>query len=227
MIRRNSGIILAILVFSALLIAIVSVLIYGRVKVRAIRVPTGGMANTIVPGESLFVKRSIEKVERGDIVVFEWPKDPAVHYVSRVIGLPGETVSVKARHVYVDGKELPEQRAYVLPENYNEPAGALHEVSVEGMGPYRVYYHAPDATGAGPVAAVDETPFAASEPYRIPDNHYFVLGDNRDDSLDSRYWGTVPRAAIIGKATMIYWSSRKDSAGNEEMNWDRMFSKVK
>lgn len=99
---------------------------------------------------------------RGDIVIFEYPKDPSQTYVKRVIGLPGDTVGIKSGQVFVDGRCLPE--------------------------PYRVY------AAHGDMA-----------PQLVPHESYFVMGDNRDVSDDSRYWGDLPRQDIIGRAVARYW----------------------
>ena len=100
--------------------------------------------------------------KRGDIVIFDYPKDVSQVYVKRVIGLPGETVAIQAGQVFIDGKPLPE--------------------------PYRVY------AAHGDMAA-----------QAIPRSQYFVMGDNRDVSDDSRYWGDLPRQDIIGRAVACYW----------------------
>jgi signal peptidase I len=100
--------------------------------------------------------------KRGDIVIFDYPKDVSQVYVKRVVGLPGETVAIQAGQVFIDGKPLAE--------------------------PYRVY------AAHGDMAA-----------QAIPRSQYFVMGDNRDVSDDSRYWGDLPRQDIIGRAVACYW----------------------
>ena len=108
---------------------------------------------------------ALQGPRRGDIVIFQYPKDPQQTFVKRVIGLPGDTVSIKAGRVYVDGASLPE--------------------------PYRVY------EAHGDMA-----------PQLVPHESYFVMGDNRDVSDDSRYWGDLPRYDIIGRAVACYWPPR-------------------
>lgn len=145
-------------------------------------------------------------------------------YVARVVGLPGESIEVRGLYVYVNGKEIPEQRVTVSP-NLNRDG--LEELSAEGTGPYRVFYVSrKPGNDAGRSGDLDGGRFGVNEAFQIPGNEYYVMGDNRDDSSDSRYWGTVPGTLIFGKPTMIYWSSGRDKAGNETVRWERLFTKI-
>jgi signal peptidase I len=181
--------------------------------VRFVRVPTGAMMNTILPGDQLIGHKLLGSPARGDIVVFQYPKDEA-RYVSRVIGLPGETIQLKGQLVYINGRALDEQR--VLVASGDNPDGPLQELTMEGSGPYRVYYVKPRFTE-------DETPaetpgdIAIDTPFQIPNDSYFVLGDNRENSYDSRYRGAVPSDLIWGKCSFIYVSERQP---------ERIFRKV-
>jgi len=181
------------------------------------------MANTIIPGDHLVVKkRAFGEINRGDIIVFKYPKDTSVKYVFRVVGLPRETIEIRGRSVYINGQELAEQRVTVIPDQYFDEDG-LKELSTEGSGPYRVFCF--QESGMPPGS--ENYPFGSNGPFQIPDNEYFVMGDNRDNSEDSRFWGTVPRALVFGKPTMIYWSAHRDSEGGESIRWNRVFSKIK
>jgi signal peptidase I len=184
------------------------------------------MANTIIPGDHLVVrKRAFGKIDRGDIIVFSQPQNTSVRFVSRVIGLPQETIEIRGMAVFINGNELREQRVMVKPDNLD--GNALQEFSTEGNGPYRVYYSSRAADDqSGVPSELEKGKFGTDGPFRIPANEYFVMGDNRDNSFDSRYWGTVPRPLVFGKPTMIYWSSRRDSEGNESVKWDRIFRKI-
>lgn len=184
------------------------------------------MANTIIPGDHLVVKkRAFGEINRGDLIVFKYPKDPSIHYLSRVIGLPRETIEVRPRSVRINGKELAEQRVIVKP---NFDSGVLEELSTEGTGPYRVYYSSPgEGDQTGVISEFEEGVFGQSDPFQIPDNEYYVMGDNRDNSEDSRYWGTVPKALVLGKPTMIYWSVSRDKSGNDTVRWERIFTKIR
>lgn len=168
------------------------------ILLRFVKVPTAAMANTIVPGDGVVMAPIFGKIERGDIIVFKYPPNPSVRYVSRVIGLPGETIHVQDRKVFINGAEHSEARVFVEPFAESYP---MKELSTEGTGSYRVYYFKEDELFPSSDFRV---PNAVREPYQIPDGHYFVMGDNRDNSEDSRYWGTVPRGLIAGKFFMKY-----------------------
>jgi len=215
---------------------------------QAVQVPTGSLQNNIYIGDHLFVNKFIfgrqtpiigpllpaREVRRGDIVVFKLPKDPKVNYVKRVIGLPGEEVSVRDRHVYINGRELAEQHVIVQLPPESERYSSLPEVRTEPAPPgatYKVYY---DKDRSGSVGGQ----YAVNGPVIVPPNSYFVMGDSRDNSLDSRYWGFVPRSNIIGRALYVYWSfnprdPEKPGTGNPildfftKTNWRRTGKAIK
>jgi signal peptidase I len=197
---------------------IAALLIYWFFFLWMVRVPTSSMANTIIPGDHLVVKKVWGDIKRGDLVVFSYPKQPSVKYVSRVVGLPGETIEVRDKLVFIDGKELPERRVLV---KRNFDVDILEELSAEGAGPYQVYYAFPRA--AGDMRTNPDMNFGAKGPFQIPENQYFMMGDNRDNSYDSRFQGTIPRDSIWGKPTKIYWSESRVGS----VRWDRISTGVK
>jgi signal peptidase I len=212
-----------IIVAAAVFLALAGVVVYSFVAYRIVRVPTGSMANTIIPGDNVLCSMHVGEINRGDIVMFKLPTDPKVMYMHRVIGLPGETIQVKARSVFINGAELPEERALVRLTGPQEAASPVDKVEPKPQGAsYRVFYDIErsleDELNVNQIWKSVKYGFA--EPYKIPQGHYFLLGDSRDNSMDSRYWGTVPRELITGKAVMIVSSKAK---GNDE----RLFKALK
>lgn len=181
--------------YEALLIAIIFVNFARIFAFQAFKIPTGSMEDNLKIGDHIIVNKFIygpsspfwqkflplRDIRRDDIIVFRYPLQPDTDYVKRVIGMPGDTVEIHNKVVSINGKPLVEP--YVLhddPMTY-PPQPALPE-------PYR----SRDQFG----------------PYTVPEGQYFAMGDNRDRSSDSRYWGTVPRSMIKGRAFMVYWSFR-------------------
>jgi signal peptidase I len=173
-------------------------------------------------------------IERGDIIVFKYPGNKVrpqndrsrgivpyqINYVKRVIGLPGETVEFKNNQVFINGQLLPEHRVI---GDADSSEAALETKEFEPRPPdanYDVYYSEDNmkAVLAGRDLSVDPiVEFAtAGKPMVVPENQYFVMGDSRDNSEDSRYWGFVPREVIIGRAMFVYWSCDR-AASNGSM----------
>jgi signal peptidase I len=156
------------LIFALMIAALVVVFIVQPVKVEGT-----SMLPRLHDGERIFVNKLIyydeyrwaPKIERGDIVVFWYPNDPTKSYIKRVIGMPGETVEVRAGSVLINGSALDE--TYLDPKSNVSPA--------------------------------------IQPPVQVKPNYYFVMGDNRDNSSDSRSWGLVPKKYIYGKALFRYW----------------------
>lgn len=186
--------------WEALLIAIIFVN-FARIFVfQAFKIPTGSMEDNLKVGDHIIVNKFIygptgdgllsklvplRNVERGDIVVFRYPKNPEVDYVKRVIGLPGDTITIRDKKVSVNGQELDEPYVTHIDRRTFPEGLYLPE-------PYRSRDH--------------------FGPFRVPAGQYFAMGDNRDDSNDSRFWGTVPRANVKGRAFMVYWSFDDEGA---------------
>jgi signal peptidase I len=222
---------------------------------QAVAVPTGSMQNTINIGDHLFVNKFIfgkatpilgpllptREIRRGDIIVFKLPSDAKVNYVKRVIGLPGDSVLIKGQRVMVNGQELPEQRVFTNPGTSGDRS-ALEVIKTEPAPPgatYKVFYNEPEP---GQEEDEENSPHgmrnAVKETFKVPEGNYFVMGDSRDNSLDSRFWGTVPREYIFARALYVHWSfNPKDpdftSTGNRildmifKANWRRTGTAVK
>jgi signal peptidase I len=211
--------------------------------VQAVTVPTGSMQNTIMIGDHLLVNKFIfapgpplpflpmRTIKRGDIIVFKYPGNQynpsqdigttsvqyQTNFVKRVIGLPGDTIEFRDAQVYINGDLLPEYREIGIDAHDDS---ALRTQAVEQREPndqpYTVYYGKQDLEQVlkGGRLSDDEYNFGvAGKKMKIPDDSYFVIGDNRDNSYDSRYWGFIPRDLIVGRAMFIYWSCDK-SFGN-------------
>ena len=185
--------------YEALLIAVIFVN-FARIFVfQAFKIPTGSMEDNLKIGDHIIVNKFIygpvgppwqkflplREIRRGDIIVFRYPLQPDTDFVKRVIGLPGDTVEVRDKVVYINGKALDEP--YVI---HDDPM--LFRARGAGEPPLPEPYRSRDQYG----------------PYAVAANSYFAMGDNRDRSSDSRYWGTVPRSMIKGRAFMVYWSFR-------------------
>ena len=149
------------------------------------RIPSGSMLDTLRPGDRVLVNRVVYHLRdphRGDVIVFHYPQDPEVVFIKRVVGVPGDRLEVRDGHLYVNGRRAPEP--YV-----HRTAGRSDPTIAQ-------------ATVAG---STMHDPWSLAEPYRVPAGKYFVMGDNRTDSDDSRDWGTVPRTAIVGEGLATYW----------------------
>jgi len=190
--------------FESIVVAVILALFIRTFVVQAFKIPTGSMEENLLIGDHLLVNKfafgptqsAVEKavlpiadIKRGDVLVFKFPVEPERDFIKRVIGLPGETVEVKERKIYINGAAVDDPHAhYLLPAS----SADYHEVTSYDV---RERY--------GPVT--------------VPPNHYFVMGDNRDNSQDSRYWGFLPRDLVKGKALVIYWSyeSERDESEDE------------
>jgi len=177
--------------FESIVIAVILALFVRTWAVQAFKIPTGSMENNLLIGDHLLVNKfvfgptaspvervllPVREIRRQDIVVFKYPDEPERDFIKRVIGLPGDTLELRNKKVYINGQPLEEPYVHFL-----EPASNVGEVTSFDV---RERY--------GPV--------------KVPEGQYFVMGDNRDNSQDSRYWGFLPRSYIKGRALMIYWS---------------------
>jgi signal peptidase I len=199
----------------SLLVTILLALFVTTFIVQAFKIPSQSMEPTLLVGDHLLVNKFIfegsgawyEKIlpyraiHRGDVIVFKFPFDDHPHYVKRVIGLPGDRVRIVNQEVFVNGKRLNEPYAVHDP-TYSDPFG-------DNFPPTNRYFLEAGLRrewGVEIMSHVDHGQLV------VPDNKYFAMGDNRDRSWDSRYWGFVDRGAIIGRPILIYWSVQATSS---------------
>jgi signal peptidase I len=213
-------------------VVFVMALFFMTFVAQAAVVPSASMENTIYVGDHFLVNKFIfapgphlfflpqRDIRRGDVIVFKYPSklntgEEVVQYktlfIKRVIGLPGETVQVKGADVYIDGKPLPEYRVTTLDRNLGNDKAELKKLSApqaKAGEPYTVYYtpETIERNVKGMPAASPGFIYGVSKPYPIPADSYFVMGDNRDNSADSRVWGPVPRDLVVGRAMFVIWS---------------------
>ena len=182
------------------------------------RIPSASMEPTLLVGDFLLVTKRepapadwlnpfpSSALHRGDIIVFHYPVDPSLHLVKRVIGLPGDRLRMRNRQVFINGSPIDEPYAVyssAREDSFRDDFPHLQSTDPDVDSRWWMQMH----------HLVDR-----GELY-IPAGQYFVLGDNRNDSEDSRYWGLVPRSSIVGEPLLVYFSLR-DSAGDAELPHD-------
>lgn len=174
--------------FEAFFIAILLALFIRTFIVQAFKIPSGSMLPTLLIGDHLLVNKFIygirvpfsgkilvpvKEPNRGDVVVFKFPRDRSVDYIKRVVGIPGDTVVIKDKKVFINGKPADDTHAHLSSPSILDASASPRD-------------------NLGPII--------------VPDDHIFVMGDNRDNSYDSRFWGFVDNRDILGKAFILYWS---------------------
>jgi signal peptidase I len=217
------------------LIAIVVFLLVRAFLVEAFKIPSGSMESTLLVGDFLLVNKLVYGAEvpftgkrlpalreprEGDVVVFQWPSDPSKNFVKRLVGVPGDTLAMQNGQLIRNGVAVRE--AYVRhtepgvdpppeAEQFRWQRDHLVRTAEASIG-----YH-PSRNNWGPIV--------------VPNGNYFMLGDNRDNSLDSRYWGFVPDSLIRGRPLLVYYSYQPDagtrSAWLTQIRWHRLGARVR
>ena len=190
---------------------------------QAFQIPSESMENTLLIGDYLLVDKlhfgsassagwilPYHKVRHGDIVVFHYPLDPSIHFVKRVIGIPGDHIRLIDKQLYVNGVAMVEP--YV---RHFRPHDSSPDVMFRDDFPR--LDHAVD--GLNGAWWLEMKKLVEDGQLIVPEGNYFVMGDNRDDSLDSRYWGFVDRDAIMGRPFLIYWSVDANSSDYGESSF--------
>jgi len=187
--------------------AVVMMMILRIFLLQAFRIPSESMLDTLQVGDFLFVTKidygaklpfthirlpGLRQPRQGDIIVFQWPPDPSQDFIKRCIATGGETVEIRHRRVFVNGRAIEE--------------------------PY--VRHTP-----GPEEPADASPRDNFGPVTVPPGHLFMMGDNRENSADSRYWGYVPMDLVKGRAVFIYFSTAAQNWWSMPLHirWQRLF----
>ena len=213
--------------------ALILFLIIRTILIEAFQIPSGSMERTLLAGDFLFVNKAVYGAQipgtnlwlpgfgtpsRGDVIVFAYPKDPTLNYVKRVIGVPGDRVQMRRGQVYVNGVALDEpyvQRVDPLHDNFETEFNWQRRFLVGSAEQRSGYRPTRDTWG----------------PLRVPRFKYFVLGDNRDNSADSRYWGFVDESAVKGRPLVVYFSydrgARDPLPWLTDIRWDRLGSVIR
>jgi len=222
----------------AIVIALCLALLIRTFIVQPFKIPSGSMIPTLLIGDHLLVNKFIygtkipfmdirifpvEDIKRGDVIVFKFPGNDSVnkgvHYIKRAIGLPGDEVNIEGRDVYINGEKIKqvyegnykyfEQGTEVTTDKYKDTLS-------ENI--FDVIYKK---------SSINTTKGKTNFPITIPEGNIFVLGDNRDNSYDSRFWGFVPIENISGKAFLIHWSWNFDNDNIfSKVRWNRVFSSI-
>lgn len=195
----------------AILIAVAVALVIRAFIVQAFKIPSGSMENTLLIGDHLLVNKfiygikvpftdtklvSFKDPKVGDIIVFKFPVNEKIDFIKRVMAVEGDTVEIRNKELYVNGKKVTTTQAqYKDPNIYSDPRGYS---TFDPANPQAFFSFRDNTAGA---ARRDNMP-----PIVVPPDTLFVMGDNRDESADSRFWGFVEIAKVKGKAMIIYWS---------------------
>lgn len=219
---------------------VLCVFLFRAFIIEPFRIPSDSMMPTLLDGDFIAVTKwsygiknplnnetlmATDEVRRGDIIVFKYPEDPSLDYIKRVVGLPGDEIMYKNKTIYlrqacaaggmacdhfVEISTLPQGTRLITSHGgaketyrvFEEALGSVHhQIMINPLAPeYSQYFHRQQDQRLGT--------------WRVPEDHYFVMGDNRDNSKDSRFWGFVPRQAIVGKTVGIWLSLGSPEPGS-------------
>ncbi|WP_064682061.1 signal peptidase I [Rhizobium bangladeshense] len=225
--------------------ALILAMVIRTVLFQPFTIPSGSMMPTLLVGDYIFVNKFAygyskyslpfspdifsgrlfgSEPKRGDIVVFRFPPNPDIDYIKRCIGLPGDRIQVTDGVLYVNGKPVPKVADGSFTSDYKLDPGEDVPVFRETLDDGKTY----DTLDQSPVSRGDNT-----REFIVPEGHYFMMGDNRDNSLDSRFdVGFVPAENLVGRASVIFFSLGNDTSFREiwkwptNMRWDRLFKVV-
>ena len=205
---------------------ILAVLLLRSFLVEPFRIPSNSMMPTLLTGDFILVNKfsygirlpvlnkkiiAVGEPGRGDVVVFRYPKDPSVDYIKRVVGLPGDRVGYYNKIVYINGEPAGQVPAGVY-------IGVGSGISMSGASERQEQL----GDALHDILVMPRTPGLEGE-YLVGEDEYFVMGDNRDNSNDSRYWGAVPESNLVGKAFRVWMNW---DGANGGIDWDRIGMKI-
>jgi signal peptidase I len=197
----------------ALLIAVIFATFARTWVLQAFKIPSGSMEQNLLVGDHILVNKfvygptataleekllPVRKVDHGDVVVFKFPEDPTRDFIKRCVGLPGDRVEIRERILHLNGKPVDE-------ESYT--------------------YYSSDEVLNGAYAGGFNPKVERYGPFDVPAGEYFCMGDHRDNSNDSRFWGTVPEGFVKGRAFVVYWSF--DNQEGELGSWPGFWGKLR
>ena len=222
----------------ALVFAVALALLIRTFVFQPFKIPSGSMIPTLLVGDHLLVSKfiygtkipfigkvvlPIENIKRGDVIVFTYPNtehDPSkngIYYIKRVVGIPGDSIDLDGRNLVINGQKVPLEFTDSYVDERNGEQFDEYREDLFGVEHRVIYRKGRDSTNKGSFIPVGT----------VPEGYVFVMGDNRDNSQDSRYWGFVPMGNIAGKAFLIHWSWDFDSADIEnKVRWNRILSGI-
>lgn len=214
--------------YEAIVMAVGIALLVRTFVIEPFKIPSGSMIPTLLVGDYLFVSKFAyghripytkerlfmgEGPKRGDIAVFEYPRDPSKDYIKRIVGLPGDRIIYQDKRLYIND----------VPIKYDEVGGYTYRnekgLEVDSSQFIEQLDGVPHSILVRPFSFSDQITDEV-----VPPGHYFVIGDNRDNSNDSRFWGFVPAHGLVGRAVAIFWSW---DGQNNRLRWDRLGNPVK
>jgi signal peptidase I len=208
--------------FESLVVTVILALYGTTFIVQAFKIPTPSMEDNLLVGDHLLVNKFIfgsngswegkilpaREIRRGDVIVFKYPEDLTKHYVKRAIGLPGDRIKIDNQKIFINGQLMEEPYIFhKMPEHKNVLVRDIFPLSKEIMDRLADYVQNRDLFDS----YLYYKSYTKGDEIVVPPGYYFAMGDNRDNSADSRYWGFVPRKNIVGRALIIYWSYETDA----------------